>query len=142
GERVQQLQPVETAALQPDVEKDQVRPARLDRRHGVVAVAGGAGVVAFVLKDAGDQLADIGFVVDNEDIGRHLRCSQVWRVPGGGALLDRFRPARAGGGGKPPPPQPPPPPRNLRGGAPPPGAPPGLPQPFRPCRPPPPAPPP
>ena len=52
------------------------RNTRFGRRadHGVervVAVARGAGAVALVLQDARDQLADIGFVVDDENIGRH-----------------------------------------------------------------------
>ena len=41
-ERVEQLQAVEPAALQPDVEKNQVGPARDDRGQRVVAVARGA----------------------------------------------------------------------------------------------------
>ena len=39
---IEQLQPVETAALQPDVEEDEARAARLDCRERVVAVARGA----------------------------------------------------------------------------------------------------
>ena len=38
----------------------------------VVAVARGAGAMAFILQDTRDQLANIGFIVDNEDIGRHV----------------------------------------------------------------------
>ena len=70
-DRVEQLQPVEPAALQPDVEEDQVGPARRDRAERVVAVARRARGVALVLQDAGDQLADVGFVVDDENVGRH-----------------------------------------------------------------------
>ena len=71
-DRVEQLQPVEPAALQPDVEEDQVRPPRLDLAKARVAVARGARAVALVLQDARDQLADIGFVVDDENVGRHV----------------------------------------------------------------------
>ena len=71
-ERVEQLQPVEAAALQPDVEEHQIGPPRHHGRQRVVAVARRAGAVAFVLEDARDQLADISLVVDDEDIGCHL----------------------------------------------------------------------
>src|SRR5579864_9340629 len=72
-ERVEQLQPVEPAALQPDVEKHQIGPPRHHGRQRVVAVARRARAVTFVLEDARDQLADISLVVDDEDIGCHLR---------------------------------------------------------------------
>ena len=65
---VEQLQPVEPAALQPDVEEHQVGPAAGDMRERVVAVARRARHIAFVLQDAGHQLADVRFVVDNEDV--------------------------------------------------------------------------
>ena len=56
------------------------RNTRFGRRAAIggqrlVAVARGARAVAFVLQDAGDQFADIGFVVDDEDVGRHDRYS-------------------------------------------------------------------
>ena len=65
---VEHLQAVEPAALQPDVEKHQVGPARRNGGERVVAVARGARQVAFILQDAGDQLADIRFVVNDEDV--------------------------------------------------------------------------
>ena len=68
---VEHLQPVEPAALQPDVEEDQVRPARLDRGQRLVGGAGRARAVALVLEDAGHQLADVGLVVDDQDVGAH-----------------------------------------------------------------------
>ena len=68
---VEQLQAVEPAALQPDVEEHEIGPARDHGGERVVAVARRAGAVAFVLQDARDQFADIGFVVDDEDIGCH-----------------------------------------------------------------------
>src|SRR5262245_40207276 len=72
---IEQLQPVEAAALQPDVEEHKAWPARLDRRERAVAVAGGARVVALVLQDPCYELADVGFVVNDEDIGGHRYCS-------------------------------------------------------------------
>ena len=79
-ERVEQLQAVEPAALQPDVEEHQIGPARHHGAERFVAVARGARHVAFVLQDARDQFANIGFVVDDEDIGRHdqLTASRFW----------------------------------------------------------------
>ena len=70
-ECVEQLQPVEPAALQPDVEEHKIGSPRHDRRESVVAVARGARAMAFVLQDARDQFADIGFVIDDQDIGCH-----------------------------------------------------------------------
>src|SRR5207344_1622402 len=69
--RVEELQPVETAPLEPDVEEDEVRPARHHRSERLVAVGGRAGAVAFVLQDAGDQLADIRLIVYDQDVGCH-----------------------------------------------------------------------
>ena len=69
--RVEQLEPVEPAALQPDVEEHQVRAPRRDRGQRVVRIARGARQIAFVLQDAGDQLPDVGFVVNDEDVGDH-----------------------------------------------------------------------
>ena len=68
---VKQLQPVELAALQPDVEKDEVRPARCDRVQRVIAVARSARGVALVLQDARNQIADVGLVVDDQNFRRH-----------------------------------------------------------------------
>ena len=87
-EAIEQLQPVEAAALQPDVEKHQIGPPRDDGAERLVAVARGAGAVAFVLQDARDQFADIGFVVDDQDIGRHGHIA---------ALDAAVRPARRDG---------------------------------------------
>ena len=68
---VEQLQPVEPAALQPDVEEHEARPPGRDRGERVVGVARGAREIALVLQDAGHQLADVGFVVDDEDVSDH-----------------------------------------------------------------------
>ena len=69
--RIEQLQPVEPAALQPDVEEYEIGPAARDMRQRVVAVARGARDKAFILQDAGNKLPDIRFVVDNEDVICH-----------------------------------------------------------------------
>ena len=68
---VEQRQAVEPRALQPDVEEDQPRHAVGDRRERAVAVVRGAGLVALVAQDAGDQLANVFFVVDDQNVRRH-----------------------------------------------------------------------
>ena len=68
---VEQLQPVEAAALQPDVEKDKARPARGHDRERVVGVARGARQIPFVLQDTGDEFPDICFVINDQDVGGH-----------------------------------------------------------------------
>ena len=69
---IEQLQAVEPAALEPDVEEQKVGAARLDLVQGGIAVARGAGGVAFVLEQARDQLTDVGLVINNQNIGRHV----------------------------------------------------------------------
>ncbi len=65
------LQAIEAAPLQPDVQEDQIGAARRNRCRRVVAVASGACRVALVFENSRDQFADIGLVVDNQDIRRH-----------------------------------------------------------------------
>ena len=65
---IEQLQAVEPAALEPDVEEQKVGAARLDLVQGGIAVARGAGGVAFILEQARDQFADVGLVINNENI--------------------------------------------------------------------------
>ena len=36
-----------------------------------IGVTGGAGLMALILKDAGDKLANILFIVDDENVGCH-----------------------------------------------------------------------
>jgi hypothetical protein len=69
---IEQLQAVEPAPLEPDVEEQQVGTARLDLVQRGIAVARRAGGVAFVLEQARDQLADVGLVINNQNIGRHV----------------------------------------------------------------------
>ena len=67
----EQLQAVEAAALQPDIEKDEIGTARRDRAERGIAVMRDAGRIALVLQDARDEFADVGFVVNDENIGCH-----------------------------------------------------------------------
>ena len=53
-----------------------MRPPRLDRGERLVGSAGRAGAVALVLENAGHELADVGLVVDDQNVGAHrLPCS-------------------------------------------------------------------
>ena len=69
--RIEQLQPVEPAALQPDVEEDEIGSAASDMRQRIVAVSRGARDKAFILQDAGNELPDVRFVINNENVICH-----------------------------------------------------------------------
>jgi len=68
---VEELQAVELAALQPDVEDHQRRPALTHGVDGFGAVVGATGSVALILKDTCDQRADVAFVIDDKNIVAH-----------------------------------------------------------------------
>ncbi len=68
---VEQIEAIELRALQPNVEDDERGAPLLDGRQRLVAILGEPGAMPLVLKDAGNQLSDIGFVVDDEDVRRH-----------------------------------------------------------------------
>ena len=65
------LEAVEAAALQPDVEDDQVRPPLLDRLQGLVGIAREPRAVPLVLENSRHQIANVGLVVDDQDVRRH-----------------------------------------------------------------------
>ena len=67
----QDAQAVESAALQPDVQQHQAGAAGANRLDGGIAIGRVARLVAFVTEDPADQQADIGFVVDDEDVMGH-----------------------------------------------------------------------
>ena len=74
---LQQLQAVELGALQPDVEEHQMRAAIGNLRQRRIAVARGAGAETFVVQNARNEIANIGFVVDDQNVtchGLHLPC--------------------------------------------------------------------
>ena len=70
-DRLQHLQSVETRALQPNIEKNEMRPPGGDGGQGLVGVLGDAGSIALVAQNAGDQFPDVRFVVDDENVARH-----------------------------------------------------------------------
>jgi len=65
--------PVELAALQPNVEDDEGRLPGMDHGQRLGAVTGLARPVTLVLQHTRDQHADVGFVVDDQDVMRHVR---------------------------------------------------------------------
>ena len=65
---VEQRQPVELRALQPDVEEDHGRAPVGDGRQRVVGVRRRARLVPLVLEDAGHELADVRLVVDHQNV--------------------------------------------------------------------------
>ena len=69
---LEQLQPVELRALQPDVEQDQRRPPVAERLRAPRRCRRRcACVIAFVLEHARDEIPDVLLVVDDEDIESH-----------------------------------------------------------------------
>ena len=72
---LEQLQPVEPRALEPDVEQDHRRPPFLDRFERRVAVRGRAHRIALVFEHAADELADVRFVVHDQHFKRHQASS-------------------------------------------------------------------
>src|SRR5690606_32442035 len=69
---LQQVDPVMFAALEPHVENDEARLPRPHRGQGARTVGRRTGLVALILEDAGDQHPDIGLVVDDQYVTRHV----------------------------------------------------------------------
>ena len=68
---LEQLQTVELGALQPDVEEHQARPAIADLRQRGIAVARRSRGKPLVVKNPGDKVTNVGFVIDNQNITCH-----------------------------------------------------------------------
>ena len=68
---LEQLQPIELAALQPDVEEHQARPAVGDLRERRIAVARGPCRKSLVVENPRDKVTNVGFVIDNQNITCH-----------------------------------------------------------------------
>src|SRR6185437_6110494 len=68
---IEQLQPIELAALQPNVEKHQIRPPRYDGIKRLVTIASRERAVPLVFEYPGHQIADVCLVVDNENFCAH-----------------------------------------------------------------------
>src|SRR5207302_10536186 len=87
---VEQLQAIELAALQPDIQKDQVWTPRRDRSKRIIAVARGPRAVALILQNTRHQVADISLIVDYQNFGgHHVTRARSWTfsVPADSALL-------------------------------------------------------
>ena len=68
---IEQLQAVDTAALQPNIKEDQLRTPLGDGLESLVAVTGRPGAMPLVLKNARHEVANIGLVVNDQNVGRH-----------------------------------------------------------------------
>ena len=92
------LQPVEFGSLEPDVEQHERRPPLLDRVERTRAVGSSTHGVTFILEHAGDKVADVGFIVDDEHFKRHFQLPYL-RACGGrkGPSRPPWRGQRGGG---------------------------------------------
>src|SRR3546814_2898211 len=68
---VEQVEPVQPRALEPDVEQDPRRAPGRDRLERGIAVRRVARLIALVLEHASHEFADIEFVIDDENVERH-----------------------------------------------------------------------
>src|SRR5262249_58421005 len=71
----------ERGAVQADVEHQERWQPRADGGQRLRAVGGLPGLVALVLEDPADQHANVGFIVDDEDVVRHGGPSTLARAP-------------------------------------------------------------
>jgi hypothetical protein len=67
-QRLQDPQTIQPRVPQPDVEHYEARPPRMERADRIIRIRRLAREIALVAQHAVDQHADIGFVVDDEDI--------------------------------------------------------------------------
>jgi hypothetical protein len=68
---LKQLQPVEPAALQPDIEKYEIWPPICDFCQGRIAIARRSRRKTLVVKNPSDKVTNVGFVIDNQNIACH-----------------------------------------------------------------------
>ena len=72
-DQIQQLQPVHAAAGHPYVQDQQRGLACADGGQRALRVVGGPDRVAFVGEDSRHQVADVGLVVDHQNVSSHLQ---------------------------------------------------------------------
>src|SRR5690606_35887732 len=65
---LQDVDPVQLAVLEPDVQDDQVGRRCLDRCERAVGIPGQPDVVPFVPQDVSDQIANVALVVHHKNI--------------------------------------------------------------------------
>ncbi len=98
-DRLQDLDPVHAAALQPDVEDDEIGRRLLHRREGAVCVVRRPRRVTLVPQQVRDEVADVRLVVDDQDVC-HVRppplpCPGWMPRPGPSPDVCRQSPCRA-----------------------------------------------
>src|SRR6266496_5881298 len=67
----QEIETVELRILQPDIENDERGTPVGERRQRRIAVAREPRLIAFILENPRNELPDVGFVIDDENIGCH-----------------------------------------------------------------------
>ena len=101
-DHLQQFQPVQTAALHPDVEDRQRGLPCADRRQGLVGIGGHAHGVPLILEQARNQIADVRLVVDDQNVGtgRSHLASLIRRRRSGACAPSHRRSCRGVSGGR------------------------------------------
>jgi len=69
----------------PDVQHHEVDPRRLHRLGHGAAVGGSVDAKAVLLEEAAQQVADLGVVVDDQDVRRAFHASTICIAPHGAA---------------------------------------------------------
>ncbi|MPL79207.1 hypothetical protein SDC9_25082 [bioreactor metagenome] len=72
--RLQDVDAVHPAVLQPDVEDHQRRRLGVDLLHALVGIRRQTSGIALVLQDVGDQFADVLLVVDDQNVTHGSHC--------------------------------------------------------------------
>ncbi len=99
-DRLEDVDPVHPAVLQPDVQDHQRRRVGVDRGHALVGIAGQADLIAFVAQDIAHQFADVLFIVDDQN-GHAFNLLARPRQPAGGHAFGPCGARRAAGGFRP-----------------------------------------
>ena len=68
---VENLQPVQPAALQPDILDHEMRQAGRDNLERLVRVRRHPRAIALIFQNIGDKLPNIRLVIDDQDVMRH-----------------------------------------------------------------------
>ncbi len=68
----QDLDPVHPAALQPDVQDDQVRRRAFDCRERAIGVVRGARGIAFITQQVRDDVPYVRLVIHNQNVSHRL----------------------------------------------------------------------
>ena len=68
---IEQVQPVELGAFEPDIKQNERRAAVGNGCECRIAICGHARGVAVILQNPGDKIANVGFVINDQNIKSH-----------------------------------------------------------------------